>query len=75
VLTRRSRPTALQLRRVLWDGNRYAYTTFDDMYDLTLYLGYMSVLSLLQVRAKRTHARARAPPALPEPPPPAPRRV
>jgi hypothetical protein len=34
----------LQLRQVLWEGNRECYSTFWDMYDLVLYTGYASVV-------------------------------
>ena len=37
-----------QLRQVLVEGNREKYNTFWDMYDLVLYTGYQSVMSLLQ---------------------------
>jgi len=40
--------TLLQLREVLWEGNRAPYDVFWDMYDAVLYLGYVSVLSLQQ---------------------------
>ena len=40
--------TLLQLREVLWEGNRAPYDVFWDMYDVVLYLGYVSVLSLQQ---------------------------
>jgi len=36
------------LRQVLWQGNRLEYEIFWDLYDTVLYLGYVSVLSLLQ---------------------------
>jgi len=37
-----------QLRSVLLEGNQETYNTFWDMYDLVLYTGYQSVMSLLQ---------------------------
>ena len=36
------------MRQVLWEGNQESYNTFWDMYDLVLYTGYQSVMSLMQ---------------------------